>query len=59
MAYESSWARDPIGAAAAAEPESWTLCQARDQTRASTATWAPAVRFLSHYATAGTPKFFL
>ena len=32
------------------------LCQARDWTRASTVTWATAVRFPTHCATAGTPR---
>ena len=35
-----------------------TLGQARNWTHASTATWATAVRFLTHCATVGTPKHY-
>lgn len=35
------------------------LCQAEDSTLTSAASWAAIARFLTHCATAGTPKFVL
>ena len=58
-AYESSWARDFIWAAAMTYPKSFNpLCWARDWTCAFVATWAIAVRFLTYCATLGTPDAY-
>ena len=50
------WVAAATYAAAASNIRSFNpLCLARDQTLASIETWAPAVGFLTHCATAGTP----
>ena len=61
IAYGNSWARDWIQAkaanyaAAAAMLDLLTTVQARNQTHASLATQATAVRFLTHCTIAGIP----
>ena len=62
MAYGTSQARDWIRATAATYAAAVAMLdpfnalqRAGDQTYASSATWAAAVRFLTHCATAGTP----
>ena len=62
VAYRSSWTRDwmnlshslhhTCGNAGYFTPKSW----AGNRTQASAMTWATEVRFLTHCATAGTPK---
>ena len=52
-------AKDAFFATAAAMLDPLTHCtRARNQTQASAVTWATMIRFLTHSATARTPKIY-